>query len=113
MDENELMIEPVSWDKEDDIPKDATIIDLRKGANKMEKNITENKQEQQQSRKVKEVLAEDVIMIHGISYTHAEAKKFMPLFEKIEQDLTACVIAIEKEEQKHKEAKENAETDPE
>ena len=70
-------------------------------------------QEQQKSRKVKEVLAEDVIMIHGISYTHDEAKKFMPLFEKIEQDLTACVIAIEKEEQKHKEAEENAETDPE
>lgn len=70
-------------------------------------------QEQQKSRSVKDVLAEDVIMIHGISYTHDEAKKFMPLFAKIEQDLSACVMAIEQEEQKHKEAKENAETDPE
>lgn len=70
-------------------------------------------QEKPKSRSVKDVLAEDVIMIHGINYTHDEAKKFLPLFEKIEQDLAACVIAIEKEEQKHKEAKENAETDPE
>lgn len=70
-------------------------------------------QEKPKSRSVKDVLAEDVIMIQGISYTHAEGKKFLPLFEKIEQDLSACVMAIEKEEQKHKEAEGNANTDPE
>lgn len=70
-------------------------------------------QEKPKGRSVKDVLAEDVIMIQGISYTHDEAKKFMPLFAKIEQDMSACVMAIEQEEQKHKEAKENAETDPE
>ena len=70
-------------------------------------------QEKPKSRSVKDVLAEDVIMIQGISYTHAEGKKFLPLFEKIEQDLSACVMAIEKEEQKHKEAEEHAEADPE
>lgn len=69
--------------------------------------------EKQQTRSVKEVLAEDAIMIKGITYTHDEAKKFLPIIEKIEQDLIACVAAIDREEQKAKEGQENAKTDPE
>ena len=69
--------------------------------------------EEQQTRSVKDVLAEDAIMIKGITYTHDEAKKFLPILEKIEQDLIACVAAIDREEQKAKEGKPNAEADPE
>ena len=69
--------------------------------------------EEQQTRSVKDVLAEDAIMIKGITYTHDEAKKFLPILEKIEQELIACVAAIDREEQKAKEDKPNAETDPE
>ena len=71
--------------------------------------------EPQQTRSVKDVLAENAIMIQGLTYTHGEAKKFLPIFEKIEQELIACVQAIEKEEQKQKqkEAKQNAEADSE
>ena len=70
-------------------------------------------EEQPQARSVKDVLMENVIMINGLSYTHQEARKFMPIFEKIANDLTACVVAIEKEEQKHQGGEKNAEADPE
>ena len=69
--------------------------------------------EPQQKRSVKDVLAENAIMIQGLTYTHGEAKKFLPIFEKIEQELIACVQAIEKEEQKQKEAQQNAAADTE
>ena len=69
--------------------------------------------EEQHTRSVKDVLAEDAIMIKGMTYTHDEAKKFLPIFDKIEQDLIACVAAIDREEQKAKEGKPNAEADPE
>ena len=69
--------------------------------------------EPQQTRSVKDVLAENAIMIQGLTYTHGEAKKFLPIFEKIEQELIACVQAIEKEEQKQKEAQQNAAADTE
>ena len=81
-----------------------------KDTNTMEP-IQEIMPEQQARKSVKEVLAENVIMIQGMTYTHGEAKKFLPIFEKIEQDLTACVMAIEKEEQKQKEAQQNAAAD--
>ncbi len=70
-------------------------------------------QEQQQTKKVKDVLAENVIMIQGLTYTHSEAKKFLPIFEKIEGDLIACVQAIEKAEQEKKEEEKDAEINPE
>ena len=83
-----------------------------KDTNTMEP-IQEIMPEQQARKSVKEVLAENAIMIQGLTYTHGEAKKFLPIFEKIEQELIACVQAIEKEEQKQKqkEAKQNAEAD--
>ena len=70
-------------------------------------------EEQPQARSVKDVLLQDVLIINGMSYTHQEAKKFMPVFEKIAEDLTACIVAIEKEEQKHQGGEQNAEADPE
>lgn len=76
-------------------------------------NIMEIMPEQQQRRSVKDLLAENALMIQGMNYTHSEAKKFLPIFEKIEQDLIACVQAIEKEEQKAKEAQQNATADTE
>ena len=84
----------------------------KKSNNTMEP-IQEIMPEQQTRKSVKEVLAENAIMIQGLTYTHGEAKKFLPIFEKIEQELIACVQAIEKEEQKQKqkEAKQNAEAD--
>lgn len=75
--------------------------------------IQEIMPEQPQRKSVKEVLAENVIMIHGLNFTMAEAEKFMPIFSKIKNDLMACVEAIEKEEQKAKEAQQNAAADPE
>lgn len=69
--------------------------------------------EPQQTRSVKDVLAEDVIMIYGLNFTMAEAEKFLPIFAKIKGDMTACVEAIEKEEQKQKEAQQNAAADTE
>ena len=78
-----------------------------------QKPIMEIVPEEQQTRSVKDVLAEDAIMIKGMTYTHDEAKKFLPIFDKIEQDLIACVAAIDREEQKAKEAQQNAEADPE
>ena len=84
----------------------------KKSNNTMEP-IQEIMPEQPQRKSVKEVLAENVIMIHGLNFTMAEAEKFMPIFSKIKNDLMACVEAIEKEEQKQKqkEAKQNAEAD--
>lgn len=79
--------------------------------NNTQEQIPDIMPEQQTRKSVKEVLAENVIMIQGMTYTHGEAKKFLPIFEKIEQDLTACVMAIEKEEQKQEEAKKNAAAD--
>ena len=70
-------------------------------------------EEQQRSRSVKDVLAEDAIMIQGLNFTMAEAEKFMPIFAKIKGDLIACVEAIEKEEEKHKGGEKNAEADTE
>lgn len=70
-------------------------------------------EEQPKGRSVKDVLAEDAIMIQGLSFTMAEAEKFMPIFAKIKNDMIACIEAIEKEEQKHKGGEQNAEADPE
>ena len=89
---------------------------MSKGQNKTEKmdNVIEIEQEQQkQTKSVKEVLAEDAIMIKGMTYTHDEAKKFMPIFAKIENDLLGCVAAIDREEKKNQGGEENAEADPE
>ena len=89
---------------------------MSKGQSKNEKmdNVMEIKPEQQkQTKSVKEVLAEDAIMIKGMTYTHDEAKKFMPIFAKIENDMLDCVAAIDREEKKNQEAEKNAETDPE
>ena len=76
-------------------------------------NIMEMVPEQPQTRSVKEVLAEDAIMLKGMNFTMDEARKFFPIFAKLEEDLVACVEAIEKEEQKQKEAQQNAAADPE
>ena len=76
-------------------------------------NVVEIAQEQPKTISVKEVLAEDALMIKGMTYTHDEAKKFMPIFAKIESDLLGCVTAIDKEEKKHQGGEENAEADPE
>ena len=73
-----------------------------------------NEAEQQpKARSVKDVLAEDAIMIQGLNFTMAEAEKFMPIFAKIKNDMIACVEAIEKEEQKQKGGNQNAEADSE
>lgn len=69
--------------------------------------------QQPQSRSVKEVLAEDAIMLKGMSFTMDEARKFFPIFAKLEEDLVACVEAIDREERKAKEAQQNAAADPE
>ena len=77
-------------------------------------NILEMVPEQQpQHMSVKDVLLQDVLIINSMSYTHQEAKKFMPVFEKIAEDLTACIVAIEKEEEKHQGGEKHAEADPE
>ena len=85
----------------------------RKNENKQEMVLEMVPEQQQQPRSVKDVLMEDVIMINGMSYTHQEAKKFMPVFEKIAEDLKACIVAIEKEEEKHQGGEKHAEADPE
>ena len=70
-------------------------------------------QQQPKSRSVKEVLAEDAIMLKGMTFTMDEARKFFPIFARLEEDLVACVEAIDREERKTKEAQQNAEADPE
>lgn len=75
--------------------------------------ILEMVPEQPNTRSVKEVLAEDAIMLKGMNFTMDEAKKFFPIFAKLEEDLVACVEAIDREERKAKEGKQNAEADPE
>ena len=87
--------------------------------NTTEKNsneILEIMPEQPKKRDVKDVLAEDAIMLKGMTFTMDEARKFFPIFAKLEEDLVGCVEAIEREEQKAKkakEAKEHAEADSE
>ena len=78
-----------------------------------QENIMEMVPEQPQTRSVKEVLAEDAIMLKGMNFTMDEARKFFPIFAKLEEDLVACVEAIDREERKAKEAQQNAEADPE
>ena len=70
-------------------------------------------QQQKKTRNVKEVLAEDALMIRGMNFTMDEARKFFPIFARLEEDLVACVQAIDREEQKAKEAQKNAEANPE
>ena len=62
---------------------------------------------------VNELLNEDVFMISGINYTHEEAIKFVPLFEKIKQDLIACIEAFKKDKEMKQGGEKNAEADPE
>lgn len=86
--------------------------------------------EEQQTRRVKDVLAEDAIMLKGMNFTMDEARKFFPIFAKLEEDLVACVEAIDREERKameaqkvsretisevkrYEEVQQNAEADPE
>lgn len=78
-----------------------------------QENIMEVVPEQPKAKSVKEVLAEDAIMLKGMNFTMDEARKFFPIFAKLEEDLVACVKAIDREEQKAKEGKQNAEADPE
>jgi len=78
-----------------------------------QENIMEMVPEQPKDRSVKEVLAEDAIMLRGMNFTMDEAKKFFPIFAKLEEDLVACVEAIDREERKAKEAQQNAAADPE
>ena len=85
----------------------------RKNENKQEMVLEMVQEQQQQPRSVKDVLLQDVLIINGMSYTHQEAKKFMPVFEKIAEDLKACIVAIEKEEEKHQGGEKHAEADPE
>ena len=85
----------------------------RKNENKKEMVLEMVPEQQPQPRSVKDVLLQDVLIINGMSYTHQEAKKFMPVFEKIAEDLTACIVAIEKEEEKHQGGEKHAEADPE
>lgn len=62
--------------------------------------ILEMVPEQPKARSVKEVLAEDAIMLKGMNFTMDEARKFFPIFAKLEEDLVACVEAIDREERK-------------
>ena len=78
-----------------------------------QKPVMEMVPEQPKARSVKEVLAEDAIMLKGMSFTMDEARKFFPIFAKLEEDLLDCVEAIDREERKAKEAQQNAEADPE
>ena len=63
----------------------------------MEEVETAKEEPQKKPRNVKEILTEDVTLIEGISYTHSEAKKFVPIFDKIENDMFSILAAIEKE----------------
>lgn len=82
--------------------------------NNKQNNVMEMVPEMQpQTMSVKEVLAQDAIMIQGLNFTMAEAEKFMPIFAKIKNDLIACVEAIDREEKKHQGGEEHAEADPE
>lgn len=78
-----------------------------------QENIMEMVPEQPKARSVKDVLAEDAIMLKGMNFTMDEARKFFPIFAKLEEDLVACVEAIDREERKAKEAQQNAAADPE
>lgn len=77
-----------------------------------QKPVMEMVPEQPQTRSVKDVLAEDAIMLKGMNFTMDEARKFFPIFAKLEEDLVACVEAIDREERKAKEAQQNAAADP-
>ena len=78
-----------------------------------EEKLTDNVKpiQQKKPRNVQEILTEDVTMIEGISYTHSEAKKFVPIFDKIENDMLSILAAIEKELKQGGEK--HAEADPE
>lgn len=65
-----------------------------------QKPVMETAPEQPKARSVKEVLAEDAIMLKGMNFTMDEARKFFPIFAKLEEDLVACVEAIDREERK-------------
>lgn len=63
----------------------------------MEEVETAQEEPKKKPRNVQEILTEDVTLIEGISYTHSEAKKFVPIFDKIENDMLSILAAIEKE----------------
>ena len=63
----------------------------------MEEVETAQEEPQKKPRNVQEILTEDVTLIECISYTHSEAKKFVPIFDKIENDMISILAAIEKE----------------
>ena len=77
----------------------------------MEEVETAQEEPKKKPRNVQEILTEDVTLIEGISYTHSEAKKFVPIFDKIENDMLSILAAIEKELKKRGEK--HAEADPE
>ena len=77
----------------------------------MEEVETAQEEPQKKPRNVQEILTEDVTMIEGINYTHSEAKKFVPIFDKIENDMLSILAAIEKEMKQGGEK--HAEADPE
>ena len=67
-------------------------------------------QPQPQSKTVKQVLAEDVYILRGMNFTMDEVEKFGMVFAKINQDLKACIEALDRAE---KEAKKNGDNNPE
>ena len=77
----------------------------------MEEVETAQEEPKKKPRNVQEILTEDVTLIEGISYTHSEAKKFVPIFDKIENDMLSIMAAIEKELKQGGEK--HAEADPE
>lgn len=77
--------------------------ELPEGANVIQTQRTETKT-------VKQVLAEDVLFLRGLSFNTDEVEKFGMIIAKVKQDLVACVEALDKAE---KEAKKNGNSDAE
>lgn len=102
MADNELKIEPMEWNSEDEIPKDAEVVNV----------------EQPKTISVQECLSNSVQMINQsmpnlLAYDDPALENFAIVIATVRRNMKACIDVLNKVEQANKEAQENGQNNPE
>lgn len=96
---DELIIEPVTWDNADDIPKDATVINEGGEIN------MGNTQEQQPTITLQDALRQDIARLNSLTYNNDEVTKFGIPIRTVRDNLMQYVEVLDNAEREANMAK--------